>query len=110
MRSVITSVNANHPSEVLSMLQKIINLTSRQNGNDITTLSRWLRCLFNLTLTYDETISLKCLDQVTQIAAKKHKVRPVGTISIPLFLSMSSVYVCKVLSCRCWQPLLHQAL
>jgi hypothetical protein len=62
-------------AEVLSMLQKIINLTSRQNGNDVVRLSRWLRCLFNLTFRYDESISLKCLDQVTQIAAKKHGVR-----------------------------------
>lgn len=56
------------------MLQKIINLTSKQNGGDIVKLSRWLRCLFNLTLSLDESISLKCLDQVTQIAAKKHGV------------------------------------
>lgn len=67
---------ADYLSEVLSMLQKIINLTSRQNGNDVVRLSRWLRCLFNLTLSLDENISLKCLDQVTQIAAKRHGVRP----------------------------------
>ena len=58
------------------MLQKIINLTSRQNGNDVVRLSRWLRCLFSLTLPLDEKISLKCLDQVIQIAAKKQGVRP----------------------------------
>ncbi|KAJ4319655.1 sporulation-specific protein 22 [Neodidymelliopsis sp. IMI 364377] len=76
---VQADVDAKYQGKVLSMLQKIINLTSRQNGNDINTLSRWLRCLFNLTLTYDETISLKCLDQVTQIATKKHKrLRPRG--------------------------------
>lgn len=67
------------------MLQKIINLTSRQNGNDVVKLSRWLRCLFNLTLTYDENISLKCLDQVTQIAAKKQGVRAKQAGSAVLF-------------------------
>lgn len=61
-------------SEVLSTLQKIINLTSKQNGSDVVRLSRWLRCLFNLTLSLDESISLKCLDQATQIAAKKYGV------------------------------------
>ncbi|KAF3008729.1 hypothetical protein E8E13_009809 [Curvularia kusanoi] len=61
-----------YQSKVLSALQKIINLTSKQNGSDVAKLSRWLRCLFNLTLSLDESISLKCLDQVTQIAAKKH--------------------------------------
>jgi hypothetical protein len=68
----------NHPTdsyaEVLSTLQKIINLTSKQNGGDVVRLSRWLRCLFNLTLSLDEGISLKCLDQATQIAARKHGV------------------------------------
>ncbi|KAF3046826.1 hypothetical protein E8E11_007311 [Didymella keratinophila] len=68
---VQADVDASYQSKVLGMLQKIINLTSRQNGNDVVRLSRWLRCLFNLTLPLDEKISLKCLDQVTQIAAKK---------------------------------------
>jgi hypothetical protein len=63
-------------AEVLSMLQKIINLTSKQNGGDVVRLSRWLRCLFNLTLSLDEGISLKCLDQATHIAARKHGVCP----------------------------------
>lgn len=62
-------------SEALSALQKIINLTSRQNGNDIVKLARWLRCLFNLTLTYNEEISIKCLEQAIQIAVKKQGVR-----------------------------------
>ncbi|KAF2629751.1 SPO22-domain-containing protein [Macroventuria anomochaeta] len=75
IHSCLVQANVDHSyqSKVLSMLQKIINLTSRQNGNDVVRLSRWLRCLFNLTLPYDENISLKCLDQVTQIAAKKHR-------------------------------------
>ncbi|XPS72064.1 sporulation-specific protein 22 [Ascochyta lentis] len=72
---VQSNVDARYRGKVLSMLQKIINLTSRQDGNDTTKLSRWIRCLFNSTLNIDETISLKCLDQATQIAAKKHGVR-----------------------------------
>lgn len=69
--------DSDHTAEVLSTLQKIINLTSKQNGGDVVRLSRWLRCLFNLTLSLDEGISLKCLDQATQIAAKKHGVCPI---------------------------------
>ncbi|KAF3046085.1 hypothetical protein E8E12_010940 [Didymella heteroderae] len=68
---VQADVDTSYQSRVLGMLQKIINLTSRQNGNDVVRLSRWLRCLFSLTLPLDEKISLKCLDQVIQIAAKK---------------------------------------
>ncbi|UPX15900.1 sporulation-specific protein 22 [Ascochyta rabiei] len=69
---VQANADARYQGKALSMLQKIINLTSRQNGSDVTRLSRWLRCLFESTLTFDETISLKCLDQATQIAAKKY--------------------------------------
>ncbi|KAG9197672.1 hypothetical protein G6514_001141 [Epicoccum nigrum] len=69
---VQADVAKTYQSKVLSALQKIINLTSRQKGGDVVKLSRWLRCLFNLTLSFDESISLKCLDQATQIAAKKH--------------------------------------
>lgn len=62
--------------EVLSVLHKIINLTARQTGTDLTKLSRWLRCLFNLSLTYDEGTSLKCIEQVVQIATKQQGVSP----------------------------------
>lgn len=66
--------NANRRAEVLTVLQKIITLTSRQPGNDITKLSRWLRCLFNLALDYDETVSLKCLDKAIEIAKRREGV------------------------------------
>lgn len=79
-------------SEVLGVLQKIINLTSRQNGNDVVRLSRWLRCLFNLTLSLDEKISLKCLDQATQIAAKKQGVRSSHSAQLYRYQSTSSLH------------------
>jgi hypothetical protein len=56
--------------EVLSVLEKIIHLTARQTGTDITKLARWLRCLFNLALTYDESISFKCIDEAVALAVK----------------------------------------
>jgi hypothetical protein len=59
---------------VLSVLDKIIKLTSRQTGTDITKLARWLRCLFNLTLTYDESISLRCVELAVTVATKYHGV------------------------------------
>ena len=52
----------------------IISLTSRQPGSDIIKLSRWLRCLFNISLDIDESVSLKCIDEVTHVAAKKQVV------------------------------------
>jgi len=61
-------------SEVLSVLHKIINLTARQTGTDLTKLARWLRCLFNLSLEYDEHTSVKCIEQVVKVAAKQQAV------------------------------------
>jgi hypothetical protein len=59
---------------VLTVLQKIINLAWRQSDNDLVKLSRWIRCLFQLSLAFDESISLKCLDQASQIAAARQGV------------------------------------
>jgi hypothetical protein len=61
---------------VLSVLEKIIRLTTRQAGADIAKLSRWLRCLFNLALPYDESISFHCAEQVVSLATKHHGVSP----------------------------------
>lgn len=55
--------------EVLSALQKIINVSGKGAGFDIAKMSRWIRCLFQLALTYDETASLKCLDHAIRIAS-----------------------------------------
>jgi hypothetical protein len=49
-------------------------LTCRQPGRDITKLARWLRCLFSLSLEHDEKVSLKCIEQVTHIAATQQSV------------------------------------
>lgn len=72
---------------MLSVLQKIVNMTWRQTGNDIVKLSRWLRCLFQLALTYDENISLKCVDQAAQIAAARQGV------SCPFLFSSNHSYL-----------------
>jgi hypothetical protein len=60
----------------LSVLHKIINLTTRQTGTDLTKLARWLRCLFNLSLQCDEETSLKCIEQVTKIVIAQQGVSP----------------------------------
>lgn len=50
-------------------MEKIIN-TCWRNNKDITRLARWIRCLFQMTLTSDSVISLRCLDQASAIAFK----------------------------------------
>ncbi|KAF1940662.1 SPO22-domain-containing protein [Clathrospora elynae] len=89
---VKSELDVKYQGKVLSVLQKIINLTSRQSGSDIAKLSRWLRCLFSLSLDYDEEVSFKCIEQVTLIAAKNQGTfRPITTASgldnLPLFSS-----------------------
>jgi hypothetical protein len=79
-RSESNVMRTDSDSEVLLVLQKIINLTWRQSNKDIVKLSRWLRCLYQLALTFDASISLKCVDQATQIASARHGV----SSSLPL--------------------------
>ncbi|KAI4770821.1 hypothetical protein E4T52_14181 [Aureobasidium sp. EXF-3400] len=54
---------------ITSVLEKIIN-TCWRNNKDITRLARWIRCLFQMTLTSDPIIALRCLDQASAIASK----------------------------------------
>ncbi|KAI4944815.1 hypothetical protein J4E91_008503 [Alternaria rosae] len=69
---VKAGLDVKYQKKVLSVLQKIINLTCRQPaGRDITKLARWLRCMFSLSLEYDEEVSIKCIQQVTHLAAKQ---------------------------------------
>lgn len=42
----------------------------------MTQLSRWIRCLFNLSLELDDEVCFKCIEQVTYIAAKEQGVGP----------------------------------
>ncbi|TKA58186.1 hypothetical protein B0A49_06961 [Cryomyces minteri] len=57
-------------AKIPAVLQKIINLTWRSSGNDIVKLARRLRCLFQMALSFDFTISLHCLDQVTDLTRR----------------------------------------
>lgn len=50
----------------------------------MTKLSRWLRCLFSLSLNHDEKTSLKCIEQATHLAATKQGVGFLSYLSIIL--------------------------
>ncbi|KAG9964353.1 SPO22-domain-containing protein, partial [Aureobasidium melanogenum] len=54
---------------ITAVLEKIIN-TCWRNNKDITRLARWIRCLFQMILTSDPIIALRCLDQASAIASK----------------------------------------
>ncbi|KAF2114687.1 meiosis protein SPO22/ZIP4 like-domain-containing protein [Lophiotrema nucula] len=71
---VKANVDGKRQQKILTVLQKIINITWQHSNNDIVKLSRWIRCLFQLALSFDESISLKCIDQASLIAAARHGV------------------------------------
>ncbi|KAI4744710.1 hypothetical protein E4T50_04904 [Aureobasidium sp. EXF-12298] len=68
-------VSSAHPTtsnllaRIPSVMEKIIN-TCWRNNKDITRLARWIRCLFQMTMTTNFVISLRCLDQASAIASK----------------------------------------
>ncbi|KAF2741108.1 SPO22-domain-containing protein [Polyplosphaeria fusca] len=67
-------VDERYQRNILGVIQKIINQAWRSSNKDMAKLSRWLRCLFQLALTIDEDISLKCLEHASQFAAARHGV------------------------------------
>ncbi|KAF2017110.1 SPO22-domain-containing protein [Aaosphaeria arxii CBS 175.79] len=79
-----------YKNNILTFLQKIINHCVLQSDNDITVLSRWIRCLFQLALEFDETISLRCLEQAAQIAAGRQGVSHHPPTPSPTVFSSSS--------------------
>ncbi|KAF2281473.1 SPO22-domain-containing protein [Westerdykella ornata] len=72
---VNANVDAKYQERALKALAKIITLVWRRSDSDIVKISRWIRCLFQLALTFDDAISLRCLEQATSIAAVRHGVR-----------------------------------
>jgi hypothetical protein len=59
---------------ILATIQKIVDHVWRLSACNIDKLSRWLRCLFRLSLTVDENTSLYCLDQAALVAANRRDV------------------------------------
>lgn len=73
---VKAGLDSKYQKKILSVLQKIISLTCQQPGSEMTRLSHWIRCLFNLSLELDDEVCFQCIEQVTHIAAKKQGVCP----------------------------------
>ena len=75
-RSIVSvySASTDVTPDVLCALQKIINASAKSTTFDIEKMSRWIRCLFQLALTYDEAVSLKCLDHAIRIASARKGV------------------------------------
>ena len=55
-------------------MEKIINAFWKQEGQNVRKLARWVRCLFQMTMTIDPTMSLKCLENARVIAARAREI------------------------------------
>lgn len=59
---------------MITILEKIINVTWRHDGQNNEKLCRWIRCLFSLALTSNTAIAEQLLEQVVTIAEGQKKV------------------------------------
>lgn len=63
-------------------MEKIINISWENEKFNIRKLARWIRCLFQMTLNIDPTMSLKCLDNALAIVTRMRSAQ-VGVSSFP---------------------------
>lgn len=68
-------------------MEKIINTTWTLENRDMRKLSRWIRCLFQMTLHINQTMALKCLDNAQAIAKRAQK-DPVSNRPREMLLSL----------------------
>lgn len=61
---------SSYQSKIPAVLQKIINQTWRTGHCSIDKLSRWIRCVFQMTLAAAPEVSLQCIEQARSIARK----------------------------------------
>lgn len=80
---------------LLTFVQQIINATWRLETNEVERLSRWIRCLFSLTLTCKIDLAEHLLDQVTEIVVNSSKVIPIPYLARPYL-------------CLCWRNYFEQ--
>ena len=87
LADVILSSEA--PTEtVIVILQRIVNLSWRIDGIDMTQLARWIRCLFQLALTSKAEIAEFLLDQVCVLAKDDKMVCHLIVTSVSTDLAM----------------------
>jgi hypothetical protein len=77
--------------EILGILQKIINSSWHNNDGDPVKLARWIRCLFQISLTFDDRVSLQCLDRATEIATKLKEVSNARRLFALVFCSRTTL-------------------
>ena len=63
------------------VLKKIVTVTVRLEGMDLSKLSRWIRCLFQIALPSNLSIAEEILDQAISVCQDIPKVK--GSLAIP---------------------------
>lgn len=67
---VEAKLDARFNRRIPGVMQKIINQSWKSGQQDIRNVSRWLRCVFRMTIDLNPDISLACLDQAISIATR----------------------------------------
>ncbi|PNS16870.1 hypothetical protein CAC42_4834 [Sphaceloma murrayae] len=70
------AVDPKHQRTVPKVMQGIINQSWRKNKNDMGKLSRWLRCVFKMTVDTTPETALKIVEQATGIASRRTLMQP----------------------------------
>lgn len=76
---VRADVASTYQPKVFAFIQKIINRSWRVTM-DLSNLARWMRCLFQISLSSNEQISQHVLDQATNVATKCKDVSVRGAV------------------------------
>lgn len=69
------SVDSKHQQVVPRVMQGIINQSWQREGHDLVKLSRWLRCVFRMTVSTSPATALRIVEQAAGIASKKSPLK-----------------------------------
>jgi len=69
----INNVHTRYQEKIPVVMQKLINQSWRSEKHNIEKLSRWLRCVFRMTVTINQEIALQVVDQATSIATRSQR-------------------------------------
>lgn len=69
-RLEVDTSNADRKTEIPLVMQKIINASWKQDKHDVRKLSRWIRCLFQMTLSLNSKMALNCLENAKAVVTR----------------------------------------
>ncbi|KAL1305107.1 hypothetical protein AAFC00_002037 [Neodothiora populina] len=71
-------LDPHYQAKIPLVMEKIINASWKQHNRDVRKLSRWIRCLFQMTLEINPKMALKCLENARAIAGQANTAEVVN--------------------------------